>query len=143
MFEELHVEIFQRNVLPRRKRYQIDTFATMKRLYVLFAVGLISSCASQSQYDWGSYSDGLYRYYQYPAEHQKIRQKLVSHIEQLEANGKIVPPGLYAEVGTYFLQAGDSATAITYYEKEHETWPESRKLMSSMIFNLEGRQNAL
>ncbi|SMF47685.1 hypothetical protein SAMN02745866_03072 [Alteromonadaceae bacterium Bs31] len=108
-------------------------------LILLCVVG----CTTQStRYKWGNYSDGLYHYYQEPAEHSKIRARLVTHIENLEKQEAVVPPGLYAEVGTYFLEAGDSTSAVIYYQKEYEAWPESRDFMSALITNLQGRTNS-
>ena len=50
----------------------------------------------------------------------------------------VVPPGIYAEVGTIYLERGP-ATAVTYYKKERDAWAESRTLMDSMIKALEGK----
>jgi|GEM_PF-1361779 len=104
---------------------------------VLGIVVIVSGCSSAQYYNWGNYPEGLYRYYQQPGEKHKIRTRLVQHIQALETSGALVPPGLYAEVGTYYLENGDSATAVEYYKKEHAAWPESRTLMSALIQNLE------
>ena len=50
--------------------------------------------------------------------------------------GKVPPPGLYAELGTLYLEAGDTQTAIDYYQKEQDAWPESQHLMTSLITTL-------
>lgn len=92
---------------------------------------------STTRFNWGPYSDGLYRYYHDPASAERVRSQLVRHIQALEKSGALVPPGLYAEVGTYFLDAGDSQTAVEYYRKEYDAWPESRSFMSALIQNLE------
>ncbi len=114
-----------------------------KLVLISLALLCVAGCASQSSnYQWGSYSDGLYHYYQRPGEHEQIRARLVKHVNNLEKQGALIPPGLYAEVGTYFLEAGDSATAVEYYQKEHDAWPESRDFMSALISNLQGVENS-
>src|SRR5450830_669859 len=50
-----------------------------------------------------------------------------------------VAPGLYAEVGTIYLQSGAKESAVKYYKLERDTWPESKALMTSMIENIERR----
>ena len=45
----------------------------------------------------------------------------------------MVAPGLYAELGTLYLQGGDNARAIVFYTKERDAWPESRTLMDGLI----------
>jgi len=55
----------------------------------------------------------------------------------MEAGRQKVAPGLYAELGTLYLQAGESAKAKSYYTKERDAWPESRGLMTAMIENID------
>ncbi|WP_075187809.1 DUF4810 domain-containing protein [Teredinibacter haidensis] len=112
------------------------------KILLIACILLLGACSSQNHYNWGGYSDGLYEYYHRPSEHAKVRQQLVAHIANLEKSAKLIPPGLYAEAGTFFLETGDSATAIEYYKKEYETWPESQTLMMAMIQNLEKRYSA-
>jgi hypothetical protein len=47
-----------------------------------------------------------------------------------------MPPGLYAELGTLYLQMGEQVKAIAMYVKERDTWPESKSLMDALIKNL-------
>jgi len=112
------------------------------RLYLLLAVLPVSACVSTNHYNWGSYPEGLYQYYSSPEKHNKIRAQLVADLQNLEKRQALVPPGLYAEAGTYFLEQGDSKTALEYYKKEYAAWPESRGLMSSLIANLERNNDA-
>jgi hypothetical protein len=94
---------------------------------------LLTGCAHNRLYSWGDYDDMLYRQYKDPAQALDMRTKLEAHIAQLEQNRQKVPPGLYAEIGTLYLQSNDKVKAVAYYKKEHEIWPESRGLMTAMI----------
>lgn len=114
----------------------------MKKLVITALLVGLYACSSSPQYQWGNYPDGLYRYYQKPDEHEQIRARLVEHLKALEDNATVVPPGMYAEAGTYFLEKGDSLTALEYYKKEYSAWPESRPFMTSLIANLERHHDA-
>jgi hypothetical protein len=111
----------------------------------LLAAGLalltLSGCATTKQaYDWGEYDQLLYETYKEPTRAEALRLELETHIAALEAGNGKVPPGLYAELGTLYLEAGDSDGAIAMYEKERAAWPESRGLMTALIVNLQRRK---
>lgn len=114
----------------------------MKKMVLIALLTGLCACSSGPQYQWGNYPDGLYRYFQKPDEHEQIRAHLVEHIKALEDNGTVIPPGMYAEAGTYFLEKGDSLTALEYYKKEYSAWPESQAFMASLIGNLERHNDA-
>jgi hypothetical protein len=104
-------------------------------LSLLFAFS-ITGCANQSLYQWGSYDSMLYQSYKSPEKIVEFRQGLEVHIAKMEQSKQKVAPGLYAELGTLYLQAGDSKKAVDLYGKEREIWPESRGLMDSLIENI-------
>jgi hypothetical protein len=93
----------------------------------------LTGCATNRLYTWGNYDDMLYRQYKDPAQALDMRTKLEAHVAQLEQNRQKVPPGIYAEIGTLYLQSNDKVKAVSYYRKEHDLWPESRGLMTAMI----------
>ena len=115
-------------------------------MFRLIVAGLISlvlaGCVTRQQplYSWGSYEPMLYASYKDPAKADEMRVSLESQIGEAEKRSQKVPPGLYAELGTLYLQAGDNDRAIGLYNKERNTWPESRGMMDAMIKNLERRQ---
>jgi hypothetical protein len=111
-------------------------------LAALAATVLLAGCAGRSSrlYDWGAYDDLLYRHYKDASRAAETRASLEAHIAQAEANKQKVPPGLYAEVGTLYLQANDRAKSIDYYRREQEAWPESAGMMKAMIATLERRE---
>lgn len=115
----------------------------MRTLVTLFISLFIAGCASPRLYDWGGYESMLYAGYKDPADLEVLRVKLDEHIMELEKSGQKVAPGLYAELGTLYLQSGDSDKAIALYSRERDVWPESKGLMDAMIKNLERRNAAL
>lgn len=101
----------------------------------------LTGCASNNLYQWGGYEDHLYAAYKDPTKVEAFRLKLESLLQEAQQSGRRVAPGLYAELGTVYLQAGNRPQAIRYYELERRTWPESTRLMTAMIQNLERLEN--
>ena len=113
----------------------------MKKLIgLVFTSLLLVGCASSTQYQWGGYEDDLYAGYKDPQKMTALRTNLEKQISTLESKQLKVAPGLYAELGTLYLQAGLTEQAIAMYKKERDLWPESKGLMSAMIQNLERKQ---
>jgi hypothetical protein len=112
----------------------------MKPLAVAIFALLTVGCATKpTLYQWGGYDELLYRSYKSPDRTEEMRVGLEKHLAALEQARAVVPPGMYAEVGTIYLERGDRGTAVSYYKKERATWPESKTLMDSMIKTLEGK----
>jgi hypothetical protein len=105
----------------------------------LAVLGILTGCASPVLYQWGGYDQALYAGYKDTTKMEALRLKLESHLGEMEKSKQKVAPGLYAELGTLYLQAGATDKALGYYTKERDAWPESRVLMTSMIQNLERR----
>jgi len=108
----------------------------------LAALTLLTGCASNALYQWGGYDQALYAGYKDTTKMEALRIKLEEHLGEMEKSKQKAAPGLYAELGTLYLQAGVSDKALTNYAKERDAWPESRVLMTSLIQNLERRQTA-
>ncbi|TXR54377.1 DUF4810 domain-containing protein [Reinekea thalattae] len=98
---------------------------------------LLCSCVVVPKYDWGSYEEDLLEYYSSPDNKAELATNLEKLIAKQEAKGNIPPPGLYAELGTLYLENHHTETAISFYQKEFDAWPESRPLMQRLITNLE------
>ena len=60
----------------------------------------------------------------------------------MDASSQKVAPGLFAELGTLYLQSGDAEKAKVLYVRERNTWPESKTLMNALIQNLDRRSQA-
>ncbi|MEO5971650.1 MAG: DUF4810 domain-containing protein [Bdellovibrionia bacterium] len=111
-------------------------------LIALFIISLAGCATDPGLYQWGGYENDLYAAYKDTTQVEKLRINLETHTMLMEKNGQKVAPGLYAELGTLYLQSGALTKAIIMYKKERDVWPESKGLMSAMIQNLERRQKA-
>ena len=109
-------------------------------LATLAAVVLLSGCANRNQlYSWGGYDGLLYQQYKDTTKASEMRTQLEAHVAQLEKNKQKVAPGIYAEIGTLYLQANDRTKAIDYYQREATAWPESEGMMNAMVGTLNRR----
>lgn len=114
----------------------------MTRLILMVScIVTLTACAPPKLYNWGNYEQGLYNSYKDPNQTEALRISLEEQVVAVEASGQKMAPGLYAELGTLYLQAGSTDKAKMYYEKEKSTWPESATLMSALINNMD-RQSA-
>ena len=104
-------------------------------LSTLLVAAALAGCAAQPLYQWGNYDGLLYGSYKDPEKVAELQEKLESHIGSLESRHALVAPGLYAELGTLYLQKGDSAKAKAWFAKERDAWPESRALMDNLILH--------
>lgn len=112
----------------------------MKILWALVFVPALAGCVTQQTYQWGSYEHDLYASYKDTTKTEKLKLNLVAHISSMEKSNQKVAPGLYAELGTLYLQSGDSVNAIGMYSKEADAWPESKGLMAALISNIKRRE---
>jgi len=109
----------------------------MKVLFIAAAVATLSGCAAPTLYNWGGYDDALYSSYKDPSKSEALRLKLEAHIAAMDTAGTKVAPGLYAELGTLYLQSGAKSKAAEMYAKERQAWPESAQLMTALITNIQ------
>jgi hypothetical protein len=108
----------------------------MRLLYAMICALALSGCAAnKGLYEWGGYDAVLYNSYKDPTTVVDNMHKLELHIQKLEQSKQKVPPGLYADLGTMYLQAGDKEKAKANFIKERDTWPESVGLMDALINN--------
>ncbi len=105
------------------------------------ALVVLTGCATGSNnlYQWGGYSSALYSSYKNPETVVELQTKLEAHITAMNTAKQKVAPGLYAELGTLYLQSGRTDDAIAQYGNERALWPESRTLMDAMITTLQNR----
>ena len=115
------------------------------RLALILALAALlglSGCATK-KYQWNDYDKALYEAYKDPTKVEALRIRLEETTTSLESRGQKVPPGMYAELGTLYLEEGSVEKAKIYYGKEREAWPESKTLMDALINNLDSRQKVL
>jgi len=114
----------------------------MRYSAIAFFIFILSGCVAQPIYQWGGYESMLYAGYKDPTKMEELKLGLESHIAAMDKAGLKVAPGLYAELGTLYLQSGSSDKGISMYKRERDAWPESKGLMDVMIKNLERREQA-
>lgn len=114
----------------------------IKTIFVVFFSIVLTGCATNSNlYQWGGYDAMLYQSYKNPEKSVEFRKGLELHIQKMEQSNQKIAPGLYAELGTLYLQEGDNNKAVAMYAKERDAWPESKGLMDSLINNVGKRIN--
>lgn len=114
----------------------------IKLLCALACAVVLTGCANGPRYHWAGYADNIYKHEANQLTDEEYLERLVSGVTYAEKNGKLVPPGYYADVGTAYLKLGDADNALVYYQKEHDLWPESQYLMASLIKNIRKNMNA-
>lgn len=114
----------------------------MKILTIALVLLATTGCANRTAlYQWGGYEDMLFQSYKNPDKSAEFLSGLEKHVMKMEQSQQKIAPGLYAELGTLYLQAGDSIKAVALYTKEKNAWPESAGLMNSLIENIGKRNN--
>ena len=98
---------------------------------------LVSGCANNRIYEWDNYDTKLYKYYKDPTSAEEMRVSMQEHFKTLESRNLKPAPGMYAELGTLYLERGDRTSAAEWYKKERDAWPESRPMMDAMLTNLQ------
>lgn len=116
---------------------------TSTLIVALLAAILLAGCAQKrSLYDWQEYDRKLYGLYKDPTTSQAFVLALETQVRAAEQSGLRPPPGIYAEIGTLYLESGDAKTATSYYQKESAAWPESAPLMKQLIAALDRASGA-
>ncbi len=95
-----------------------------------------SGCATtKTMYDWGNYENILYKMYKEPGSQTPEVQieALTQNIQKGEAEGKKVPPGLYAHLGLMHSIAGNEGKAQEALNMEKSLFPDSAILIDGML----------
>lgn len=99
---------------------------------------LLSGCASQSLYQWGSYEDQIYAMYR---EDSKVPfetqiEKLEADYQKARAGSKPMPPGYHAHLGYLYFNVGKKDMALQSFNTEKALFPESAQYMDRLIARL-------
>lgn len=109
------------------------------RVIALFASLVLAGCASPPLYEWDAYDARTFKMLKSPNAGEEFRVALEAHLTSMQTQKKRPAPGLYAELGTIYLQRGDLSQAVKNYRSEHDAWEESRPFMTALITQLEKR----
>ena len=100
---------------------------------------LLSGCVTTpatAGFYWGNYSKSLYKYKKNPnpTTLNNHIQTLESIVKRCESNQTFkIPPGIYAELGEFYLSRGDKDEALVLFKREATEFPESSVLMKTLI----------
>lgn len=109
-----------------------------RKIFAVVALSFLTlagcSNISDAGYYWGNYATTLYAYQKSPspetlAQHEK---ELRDIIEYSNDNQLKVPPGIYAELGYIDQGRGESDTALSFYQQEIATYPESQAFLERL-----------
>ena len=101
---------------------------------------LLAGCSSNDKglYFWGDYSSSSFEYTQ---EELTDKEYLDILTETQSESAKKLPPGFLADLGTLYLQMGDSQQALNFYRMEAEAWPEGFEFMNALIQGVTRAEN--
>jgi hypothetical protein len=107
--------------------------------FALIALAL-TGCQTPSNYYWGGYENMLYQGYKDPGKMADMKLGLESYVKAMDDAKQKVAPGLFAELGTLYLDSGEADKAVIMYARERDAWPESKYLMDTLIKNIERKK---
>lgn len=109
----------------------------MKKLISIALVLALSGCVnvSESGYYWGDYSHTYYSFLKEPNKETiaKHYESLIDIVETSSEQNLRVPAGIYAELGYIHSQKGEAETALAFYAKEVELYPEAALFIGALI----------
>ena len=99
---------------------------------------LLSACAANDMYYWGSYENTLYNYTKEPSEGSLSKHK--SELEKIITKGstgkKGIPPGIYFELAVIEAKAGNNARSLELFNMEKTLFPEATVYVDNAIKQL-------
>ena len=98
---------------------------------------LAAGCSSgpKSRYAWGSYEERAYRFL-FASTTEEVAEDirvLSAEIEQADAEGRPVPPGVHAHLGYLYAITGNTESAAQQFEIEKRLYPESRVFLDGCL----------
>lgn len=107
------------------------------KLKILVVTMLLSGCTAikPPMYDYGTYAESFYGLKKNAGEESTKEWKAALEDIIVESDDQAirVPPGVYANLGYLHLKENNAAQAISYFEKEKKTYPESGVFMKRLI----------
>ena len=101
---------------------------------------LVAGCSSHKPvtYSWGSYEGFVYNMYHKPHKAAPLEQiqTLALEIQEIEAQGGLVGPGVHAHLGYMYYLVEDYSKAEAFFSREKTLYPESTVFVDRMIANL-------
>jgi hypothetical protein len=103
-------------------------------LSALFFAICFSACETSpgSLYSWGSYELQVYAYLNGESRGEQLAA-LERDLDKIEAGGKPVPPGFYAQMGLLYEETGNAVEAIACFTMEKTLFPEAAVFMDFLL----------
>jgi hypothetical protein len=103
-------------------------------VFAAACASFLSGCASTREplYRWESYEKQVYAHLRGESREAQI-EAMERDAEEINANGKIAPPGFYAHLGLLHAETGHDDRAIACFEKEKARFPESAAFMDFLL----------
>lgn len=109
----------------------------MTPAFIVIFVLFLSACSSHKPlYNYGDYSENYYGVKKSPTpeselEYQRSIEEAIANAS--ESRSGRVPPGMYANLGYFYLKGGNRNKAIEYFTLEKSIYPEAIFFMDRMI----------
>jgi hypothetical protein len=102
---------------------------------LLFGLSLGGCVSNQDMYYWGDYENIVRQSYIEPGvmDAQTQIEKLTADLQQAEASGKKIAPGLYAHLGVLYATQGKDGESKAALLQEKTLFPEAGVLIDGML----------
>lgn len=110
----------------------------IKILLTILCAIILSGCAANDMYYWGSYESTLYNYKTEPNDKSfaKHKQELEKIIKKGQSGKKGVPPGIYFELAMIEAEQGNTERSIELFNQEKNLFPEATKYVDNALKNI-------
>lgn len=101
----------------------------------------LAGCQSNNIYYWGNYESTLYDLKKSPSEEMEVKHKaqLEKIISTAKNKNKLVPPGVYFELGMLEAKAGNTQRSLELLTMEKNSFPEANIYVDAAIKELEAK----
>lgn len=109
------------------------------KLFPLSSLLFLVGCQSNNIYYWGDYESTLYELKKSPSEEAEADHKaqLEKIISTAKAKNKLVPPGVYFELGMLEAKSGNNERSLELLTMEKSNFPEANTYVNTAIKKLE------
>lgn len=111
-----------------------------RRAVLVLLAWPLAGCLATAQpdtYRWGSYQEQLWRHFKGEDPGAQI-QALEADLQQTQARGQRVPPGVHAHLGLLYGQVGQDDRMAQGLQQEKTLFPESTGFMDRLLARLKG-----
>lgn len=113
----------------------------MRLLVIASSMAVISGCASAPKplYTWNGFAEQQYKVLKQEADSPDNQIRMMrSSADAARGSGLALPPGFRAHLGMLYLQTGNAGAAVSLWEAEKKSFPESGPYMDRVIDRAKG-----